>query len=148
MIRLAPPQPKKVKVKVSPSPKPTPISTPQILKVWSCKDSNLQPEESVSFENINRSIKSERMSTDGVHYIEAHHEPPLSIDMSTILTDDKLSSQLLTLMETDVCTHPRDLFRPETNPNVLKNRNIKMEGQRAIIVKNPSVSDKQSLRQR
>ncbi len=110
-------------------PIPTP-STPQILQVWSCKDSNLQPGESVSFENITRSIKSERVSLDGVHYTEEHDEPP-SIDMSAILTDNQLSSQLLTLMDADVCSDGTPTIK-EIKPNLPK----LAEGNRTIVIKN------------
>lgn len=132
VIQFVPPKPKKIKVKVSPKsktvgPTSTP-STPQILQVWSCKDSNLQPGESVSFENITRSIKSERVSLDGVHYTEEHDAPP-SIDMSAILTDNQLSSQLLTLMDADVCSGTPAI--QEIKPNLPK----LAEGNRTIVIK-------------
>ena len=121
-----------MKMKVSPKSKTGPTSTsstPQILQVWSCNDSNLQPGESVSFENITRSIKSERVSLDGVHYTEEHDEPP-SIDMSTILTDIQFSSQLLTLMDADVCSGTPTM--QEIKPNLPK----LAEGNRTVVIKN------------
>ena len=65
---------------------------PKIGRVWSYQEEEGEPVPEGHNEMV---IKSERQ--------ESYQEPP-SIDMSRILTDDKLSTQLLTLIDTNVCT--------------------------------------------
>jgi len=116
-------------IKVSP-PKGRP-KKPKIGLVWSYQDQKKIVNEQPSH-NSGINSKSQRMSVDEACY---DAQPP-SIDMSKILTENKLGNQLLTLIDTNVCA---DLRNENPVAAVKKEKRILPQKRKAP----PSLSDQQ-----
>ena len=139
IIKISPPKPRRSRAKIN-SPSPLPTVDPQIMHVWSCKDPNSKAGQFINLEELNRTIKAEMgvCETFADSHYSSEPEPP-SIDMSTIISDDKLSGQLLTLIDPNVCSNlvTSNQTKPagKGRPNIVKSNSRKQP----VAVKRRSV---------